>query len=114
MRRAEEAAEPVVLPHIPELISAFGGSVQTDLSPEVMAQLACLATQLPRKNIAFYSFPEQLFTGTRVYEPVFEKNVFIWDADFQILRGYVTQFQSGSWPQQGGASTSSNGPTFCP
>ena len=105
---------PSVVPHIPDLISSFGGSVQTDLSPEVMAQLACLATQLPRKNIAFYSFPEQLFTGTRVYDPVFEKDVFIWDADFQILRSYVTQFQSGSWPDQGGAGTSGNGQSFCP
>jgi LCP family protein required for cell wall assembly len=105
---------PSVVAHIPELISAFRGSVQTDLSPEVMGQLACLATQLPRENIAFYSFPENLFTGTRVYDPVFEKNVFIWDADFQVLRGYVSQFQSGSWPEQRATSAPDNGPTSCP
>jgi LCP family protein required for cell wall assembly len=104
---------PSVVPHIPELISAFRGSVQTDLSPELMGQLACLATQLPRKNIAFYSFPEDLFTGTRVYDPVFEKDVFIWDADFQILRNYVTQFQAGTWPEQVGASRPSSA-AICP
>ncbi len=79
-----------------------------------MGQLACLATQVPRANIALYSFPEKLFTGTRVYDPVFESNVFIWDADFLVLRNYVAQFQAGTWPGSGESTASDQSASFCP
>jgi len=104
---------PGVLADVPELIHAFQGSVQTDLSPALMAQLACLATQMPRQNVALYSFPEKLFAGTRVYDPVFQKDVFIWDADFLVLRSYVGQFQSGSWPDTSEAGPSGLSASFC-
>lgn len=94
----KKLTSPAVVTNIPDLIKSFEGSVQTDLSPEIMGQLGCLATQLPRQNITFYSFPEYLFTGTRIYDPVFNKDVFIWDADFNVLRQYVAQFQAGLWP----------------
>src|SRR5262249_45090418 len=35
--------DPKVVTKIPDLIKSFQGSVQTDLSPQVMGQLACLA-----------------------------------------------------------------------
>jgi anionic cell wall polymer biosynthesis LytR-Cps2A-Psr (LCP) family protein len=98
--------DPKVVTKIPDLIKSFQGSVQTDLSPAVMGQLACLAQQLPRENISLYSFPEELFTGTRIYDPVFKKNVFIWDADFLVLRNYVAQFQAGSWPSSASEDSS--------
>ncbi len=97
----KKLTSPSVVPQIPKLVQSFAGSVQTDLSPELMSQLACLAAQLPRQNIALYNFPEELFTGTRMRDPVFGDNkngVFIWDADFDILRSYVADFQAGSWP----------------
>ncbi len=103
----KKLTSPSVIPQIPRLIQSFQGSVQTDLSPEIMSQLACLATKLPRQNIALYSFPENLFTGARIHDPVFgdlKKGVFIWQADFNVLRNYVVQFQAGSWPDSGGAS----------
>jgi anionic cell wall polymer biosynthesis LytR-Cps2A-Psr (LCP) family protein len=89
---------PTIVTHIPQLVNSFQGSVQTDLSPEMMAELACLGTQLPRQNITMYSFPENLFTGSRIYDPVFKKGVFYWKVDFNILRMYVAQFQTGTWP----------------
>ncbi|MGA7194235.1 MAG: LCP family protein [Anaerolineales bacterium] len=94
----KKLTSPQVITQIPDLINAFQGSVQTDLSPEVMGQLACLGTQLPRENIALYNFPENLFTGSRIYDPVFKKGVFIWKVDFSILRDYVEEFQAGAWP----------------
>ena len=109
----KKMTSPSVLADIPGLINAFRGSVQTDLSPALMGQLACLATQMPRESIALYSFPEKLFTGTRIYDPVFEKDVFIWDADFLVLRNYVGQFQSGSWPDSGEAGSAGHSASFC-
>lgn len=94
----KKLSEPKVVTEIPGLIKSFQGSVQTDLTPQMMSQLACLGAQLPRSNITLYSFPSGLFTGARIYDPVFEKKVFIWNVDFAALRGYVAQFQLGKWP----------------
>jgi LCP family protein required for cell wall assembly len=94
----QKLTSPEIVTEIPSLIKAFQASVQTDLSPQSMGQLACLGAQLPRQNIALYSFPEDLFTGGRIYDPVFEKDVFIWNVDFNILQKYVSDFQAGSWP----------------
>jgi hypothetical protein len=73
-------------------------NIQTDLTPEQISQLACLGTQMPRSNIVFTSFPRELFHSAEVYDPVLDQDVFIWDADFDRLRGYVSQFQAGTWP----------------
>ncbi len=112
----KKLTSPAVITQIPQLVNSFQGSVQTDLSPAIMTQLACLATQLPRQNIALYNFPETLFTGTRIFDPVFrdnKKGVFIWDVDFNILRNYVTQFQAGSWPASLGTVTPVKNTSLC-
>ncbi len=113
----KKLTSPAVIPQVPKLVQSFKGSVQTDLSPAIMSQLACLGTKLPRQHIAMYSFPENLFTGTRIHDPVFgylKKGVFIWDVDFNILRSYVREFQAGSWPSAPGTPTSSTSTWVCP
>jgi LCP family protein required for cell wall assembly len=87
-----------VLSSIPDLIKSFQGAVQTDLSPAQLGQLACIGTQIQTTNITFASFPETLFTQGRVHDPVFGKSTFVWDADYDVLREYVTQFNDGTWP----------------
>jgi LCP family protein required for cell wall assembly len=109
----KKLTSPSVIPEIPGLIQSFQGSVQTDLSPEIMSQLACLAPQVPRENITLHSFPENLFTGGRIHDPVFEKDVFIWNVDFNILRNYVTEFQAGYWPDSDTPSSSNQSSSFC-
>jgi LCP family protein required for cell wall assembly len=114
----QKLTSPGVVTDIPELINAFQDSVQTDLSPQDMAQLACLGTQLPRENITLYNFPESLFTGSRIYDPVFpeqKKGVFYWQVDFNILRYYVEAFQAGFWPNDSiaGGTSSSTTTSFC-
>lgn len=89
---------PGIVKNIPALIESFKGAVQTSLSPEEISQLACLGTQLEPQNIILTSFPQQLFEQDRIYDPVFEKRVFAWKVDFNILREYVQRFNSGSWP----------------
>ena len=94
----KKLTSPKVVTQIPELIEAFQDNIRTDLTPEQLGQLACLGTQMPPQNIVLASFPGELFKQTRVYDPVFEKRIAILDADFAILRDYVTRFQTGEWP----------------
>jgi hypothetical protein len=73
-------------------------NIQTDLTPQEISQLACLGTKMPRSNILFASFPRELFKSAEVYDPVLEQDVFIWEADFDQLRSYVSDFEAGTWP----------------
>ena len=82
----------------PGVDSILSGCDPNRSDPAQLGQLACIGTQLQPGNIVFASFPEQDFTATRIYDPVFKGRVFIWDVDFNILRDYVTQFNQGTWP----------------
>jgi hypothetical protein len=72
--------------------------VQTSLSPEELSQMACIGTKIDPQNIIFTSFPQDLFEQGRTYDPVFKKGVFTWKVDYDILREYIQQFNSGEWP----------------
>jgi LCP family protein required for cell wall assembly len=109
----DKILSPTVLPRIPDLIASFQDNIQTDFTPAQLGQLACLATKLPLENIAFASFPEELFTATRVYDPVFKKRVFIWDVDFSSLRDYVNLFNTGVWPPLGTTEIEES-TSYCP
>jgi LCP family protein required for cell wall assembly len=86
------------LPKIPEIIDTFKGAIQTDLSPEQISQLACLAPNLKSGNISFITFPRELLTEARTYDIGVQKDVYIFKADFNTLRLYVNAFNSGIWP----------------
>ena len=92
--------QPTNIQKIPEIISVFQGAVQTDLSPKEISSLACLLPQVPPGNIRFASFPSGLLTSTRIYDRMLKKNVFIYTADFDLLRLYTAAFQNGSWPEK--------------
>jgi LCP family protein required for cell wall assembly len=94
---AAKLLSPAVLPAAPELINAFQGAVQTDLGPAEIAQLLCLATMLAPEKIVAVNFPEDLFTGTRVNDPVLG-STFVWNVNFDLLRDYVQYFNQRVWP----------------
>lgn len=96
----DKLTSPAVITKIPDLIQSFQGAIQTDLSLEQLGQLACIGTKIQSGNIVFATFPSEYFKQTRQYDPVFKKNVFVWDVDFQILRDYVSRFEDGTWPSQ--------------
>ena len=89
---------PETLFRLPAIIDSFIRNIQTDLTPEQISQLACLGTGMPRENILFASFPLWVFEPGETYDPVLKQNVFVWDANFGTLRGYVTKFNQGTWP----------------
>ena len=97
---------PEMILRLPAIINSFMKNIQTDLTPQQISQLACLGTQMPRSNIMFASFPLKLFKSAEVYDPVLEQDVFIWDANFGTLRGYVSEFQAGIWPLSSPSGTS--------
>lgn len=94
----EKLTSPGIISRIPALIKSFQGAVQTDLTPEQVTQLGCIGTRLKGEDITFVSFPQELFKGTRVFDPVFDGRVFIWEVDYAVLRDYVARFNAGTWP----------------
>ena len=96
---------PETLLRLPAILNSFMKNIQTDLTPEQISQLACLGTQMPRGAILFASFPRKLFKSAEVYDPVLEQDVFIWEANFDRLRSYVSEFQAGTWPVSSPAAT---------
>ena len=88
---------PAILPELPELASALRSSVFTDLDTVQIAQLTCLASMLDSQKIQYVNFPENIFRGTRVQDPILG-NTFILDVDFNVLRSYVADFIKGTWP----------------
>ncbi len=95
---ATKMLRPEVLAQLPGLVQALYGSVQTDLGANDISKLLCLAHLLDPQKIVAVNFPESLFTGTRIHDPVLGYT-FIWDVDFNLLRAYVAHFNNGTWPQ---------------
>jgi len=106
----KKLTSPKTVTKIPELIESFQDNILTDFTPEQLGQLACIGTRMPPQNITFASFPQELFKNARIFDPVFNKNVFIWDVDFNILRDYVARFQAGTWPEADSAATEEEAP----
>ena len=89
---------PAIVPAIPQLIDDFKRYVQTDLSPEQISQLACLASQMHGTDVVFASFPIELFKSEKQYDVQLGTTTSILDADKDVLRDYIQRFQLGLWP----------------
>jgi LCP family protein required for cell wall assembly len=89
---------PAVVPAIPQLVSDFQRYVQTDLSPQQINQLACLAAQMSGTDVVFASFPMELFKPVKTFDPQIKATTSTLDADFGILREHIARFQAGTWP----------------
>jgi LCP family protein required for cell wall assembly len=97
----DKLTSPGVVAKFPALIRSFQDAIQTDLSPQQLGQLACIGTKIASGNLVFASFPAEHFRLTRQYDPVFKNTVSVWAVDFEVLRSYVSLFQSGAWPEAG-------------
>ena len=100
---------PAVLPRVPQIAQSFFGSVQTDLSPAQISQMACLLPKVSGENLIFASVPQELFKQSRVYDPYGKYTTFVWDVDRNVLQNYIDRFMAGEWPQP-----SSDGEATCP
>ena len=96
----EKITSPSVLPKIPQIIRSFQGSVLTDLSPQQFAQLACLVPKLRSENLIFTGLPDEILTPGRINSPQQGDSTYILEADFDVIRDYVSQFMAGTWPTE--------------
>jgi len=87
-----------MVPKIPQLVSQFISSVQTDLSPSDINSLICIAQAVPKENIQADSFPQDLFTASDIYDPDRHVNTFIYAVDFNKIRAMMAEFMNGIWP----------------
>lgn len=92
---------PAVVPAVPGLVRDFRSYVQTDLSPEQIKQLACLASQMSGRDVVFASFPMELFKNKKTFDPQLKATTSTIDADFEVLQDYLARFQAGMWPDPG-------------
>ena len=104
----KKLSDPSIIMHAGSIVSAFYGSVETDFTPEEINQLTCITQKLPKGNMEFLNWPQGMFTGTRIQDPVLGYT-FIWDVNNDLIRAYVAEFNNGQWPE-----TSSVGTTFSP
>jgi polyisoprenyl-teichoic acid--peptidoglycan teichoic acid transferase len=94
---AAKILTPSTLPKLPALVNTLYGSVQTDMGASEIGQLLCLGSKLDAGRIHAVDFPDAIFTGTRIQDPVLGYT-FVWNVDFGLLRQYVSLFNAGSWP----------------
>jgi len=92
----EKITSPSVVPKIPQIIAAFQDSILTDLSPEQLAQLACLVPQLDSENLVFTGISEDLLSPGRVFSPQLKAETFVWEADYDVIREIIEQFNAGT------------------
>ena len=89
---------PAVVPAVPQLVKDFNRYVQTDLSPEQINQLACLANEMNGTGVFFASLPMDMFKNAKVFDPQLKATTSVLDADYDLLSDYIDRFQQGTWP----------------
>jgi anionic cell wall polymer biosynthesis LytR-Cps2A-Psr (LCP) family protein len=94
----DKTLTPSVLPKLPQLINALKGSTLTDLSPDVISKLVCLAPKITNNNFVSVTFPEEWFKPSDIFDQYRNVNTFIYEVDFDLIRSYVANFMNGTWP----------------
>jgi LCP family protein required for cell wall assembly len=94
----EKLLKPDMISELPGLVAQFITSVQTDLSPNEINSLICIAQAVPKENIKADSFPQEMFKADGIYDPNRNVTTFIYEVDFNQLRVMVTDFMNGIWP----------------
>jgi polyisoprenyl-teichoic acid--peptidoglycan teichoic acid transferase len=94
----EKIYTPEVILKIPALLQALKGTVLTDLSPDQLNDMVCLIRKMDKSEIVFGEIPDSYYKQSSIYDPNMHETTFIWDIDFNVIRSYVNQFQTGLWP----------------
>ena len=95
----DKISTPEIIPKLPQLISDLQDAVLTDLTPQQLAQLACLAPQLEPEDLLFTGLPQEILSTERVYSPGLQDETAALEADPQVVQDFADRFMAGSWPQ---------------
>jgi len=94
----DKITSPAVILKIPALLLILKDTVLTDLSPNQISSMVCLVKKMDSTDLSFAEIPDSYYVQSRIYDPDVHANVFIWNIDFNVIRSYVNDFQSGLWP----------------
>jgi LCP family protein required for cell wall assembly len=88
------------LKRLPALIDRLRDAVRTDLSPQQISKLVCLAEKIdPQKDVIYTQIPEKLLVDTRNYFAPFDSNIYSKvEKEEGSLLELMTEFQNGEWP----------------
>lgn len=89
---------PEIIGKIPELIKIMQKTVLTDLSPQQIKDLTCLAQKMSTDDLAFAEIPVEYYIYSWIYSEYMQQDVNYFDIDFDVVRSYVEVFQNGTWP----------------
>ena len=85
---------PSVFGALPNLVKAFLGRIQTDLSPAQISQLIALMPKLQRENLLFIRFPNAMLVPGRAFDPSLNNTTFVWDIPIEDVRSFIQAFMS--------------------
>jgi LCP family protein required for cell wall assembly len=94
----EKITTRAILPKVPRIIAALRKSVFTDLTPQQLAELACLAPKLKPEDLLFTGLPQEMLASGRIYSPQLKGRTYILETDPQAVQDYAGQFMAGNWP----------------
>jgi polyisoprenyl-teichoic acid--peptidoglycan teichoic acid transferase len=106
----DKMLHPSVFGALPNLVKAFLGRIQTDLTPAQISQLIALLPKLRRENLLFIRFPNPMLVPGRAFDPSLNNTTFVWDIPIEDVRSFVQAFMGDTIPVDIGGG----GGRFCP
>jgi polyisoprenyl-teichoic acid--peptidoglycan teichoic acid transferase len=66
---ADKISSPAIILKIPALLQALKGTVLTDLSPNQINNMVCLAKKMDSADLRFAEIPTSYYTQSTIYDP---------------------------------------------
>ncbi len=96
---AAKMLSPSGISSLPSLVNQLIANVKTDLSPEQITQLICLAGKIDyQEDTEFLTLPTELMVEQRVYDAHLDINTAALVGDTEQIRSLLIEFQNGTWP----------------
>ena len=96
---AAKMLTPSGIKAIPDLVYQLKRNVMTDLSPDQISQLVCLAGKIDyQEDVSFETLPGKLMNQTLVFDPAMNINTSALIGNTAGIRSLIVDYQAGIWP----------------
>ena len=96
---AAKMLTPSGIKAIPDLVNQLKRNVMTDLSPDQISQLVCLAGKINyQEDVSFETLPGSLMNQTMVFDPARGINTSALVGNTTGIRSLMVDYQAGIWP----------------